>query len=401
MRWIVKPLFKLRLTAPLRRFGLPLPWIIEEIEQEWFAGLRLHWDAKEVELAFDTAGRIRGLKWVLGQESDTTLFAPLSGIGRRGGYPEFLRVYWFGIRMASILGATGADDLIGRVIAGDADASEEASAIHLLRPRKGETDLEVEPEVKVGARDRKPDFRIRKNQAPWVYVEVTKLHNSNASIRVQELLTRLADSVMAVERPFVVEIILNRDPSDDEEQAILTGALAACDTSNEHRVDIADVGSILVKSGDPRVVVPSPTPDDNRPRMAISKAIVGPGQPNRQLVARVPFADERAEDILRREARQLPMNECGLLMANVNSQPSAFESWSERVPERFKGGQHTRVAGVILFMHATTPSEHGLVWVPYVELIPNPHAAVPLPSWITETVTGIRDKTRRLTGRSD
>ncbi len=88
-------------------------------------------------------------------------------------------------------------------------------------------------------------------------------------------------------------------------------------------------------------------------------------------------------------------------MANVNLQPSAFESWGERIPERFRGGQHTRVAAVILFMHATTGSEHGLVWVPYVKVIPNPYAAVPLPTWITERVARIRENTRRLTGRPD
>jgi hypothetical protein len=378
-----------------------MPWILEEIEQEWFGGLCLHWDAKDVELAFDVATKLRGLAWVLGEKLDPASFPPLAGIGPRGGYSEFLRVYWFGIRMPSILGAKGADDLIGRVIAGDADANQETSAIYLIRSKQAETNLEIEPGVRVGTKDKKPDFRIRRGEEPWVYVEVTKLHSSTASTRIQELLARIADGVMAIERPFLIEILLNREPTDEEEQTILTGAIAACEAPEGDRINISDVASVLVKAGDPRVVVPSLTPDDNRPRMAISKAIVGPGRPNRQLVGRVPFADERAEDILRREARQLPKNECGLLMANVNSQPSAFESWGKRVPERFRGGQHTRVAAVILFMHATTGSEHGLVWVPYVKLIPNPYAAAPLPTWITERVAGIRENTRRLTGRPD
>lgn len=170
---------------------------------------------------------------------------------------------------------------------------------------------------------------------------------------------------------------------------------------DEREVTVADVATILVKSGDPRVVVPSLIPDDNQPRMAIARAIVGPGTPNRQLIARVPFADQRAEDILRHEARQLPEKKCGLVMVNVNLQPTAFESWSERIPQRFTPGQHTRVAAVILFMHATSSSEHGLIWVPHVKLIPNPYAAVPMPGWIQERVTTIREKTRRVVGRPD
>jgi hypothetical protein len=378
-----------------------VPWILEEIELEWFGGMRLHWDPKDVESAFDVATRIRGLAWVLGAKLDPTLLPPLVGIGIRGGYSEFLRVYWFGMRMGSILGAKGADNLIARVIAGDADANEEAGAIHLLRSQQTNTDLEVEPEVRVGTRDRKPDFRIRKGDERWVYVEVTKLHSSSASARVQRLLERIGDGVMAVERPFLMEILFNREPTEEEEQLIVLGAIGACGAPEGHRVEIADIASILVKAGDPQVVVPSPIPDDDRPRMAISRGIGGPGSPSRQLIARIPFADERADEILRREAKQLPKDECGLLMANVNSQPSAFESWGERVPERFRGGLHTRVAAVILFMHATTSNERGLVWVPYVKLIPNPHAVAPLPAWITETVAAIRENTRRLTGRPD
>ncbi len=400
-RWFVKALFELRLTRSLRRLGIRVPWLLEEIEQEWFNGASIHWNAKDVELAFDVATRIRGLQWVLGQQLDLRAFAQFPDVGRRGGYSQFLRVYWFGARMASITGAVGADDLIPRVIAGDVDASEEAAAIHLLRSRNLATDLEIEPSVKVRAADKKPDFRIRLNEAPWVYVEVSKLHESKASNRVQELLRRIADSVMAIESPFLLELILNREPVADEEQAIVTRAIAACNEPDGHRIDITDVASILVKSGDPRVVVPSLTPGDNQPRMAISRGFLSPGGPNRQLIARVPFADERAEVILRREAKQLPGDECGLLMVNVNSQPSAFESWSKRVPERFEGDQHTRVAGVLLFMHATTLSDRGLVWVPHVRLIPNPHAAVPLPSWIVDRVSRIREETRSVTGRPD
>jgi hypothetical protein len=135
--------------------------------------------------------------------------------------------------------------------------------------------------------------------------------------------------------------------------------------------------------------------------MAISRTLIGPGQANRQIVARIPFQDERAQDTLRIEARQLPRNECGIVMVNVNRQPSAFESWSERVPQRFTAGQHTRVAAVILFMHSTIPTANGLAWLPFVRLIANPHARRPLPSWITATVDAICAETRRLTGRSD
>lgn len=205
---------------------------------------------------------------------------------------------------------------------------------------------------------------------------------------------------MSVERPFLLEVVLNREPTAEEEEAIVRCAVAAAHAGDGVPARVSDVASILVKTGDPRLVVPTPLPDDDRPRMAISRAILGPGAPNRQLVARVPFAEPRAEEILRYKAKQLPANECGLLLVNVNSQPSAFESWGKRIPERFTPGQYTRVAGVILFMHAMTAGEDGgLVWIP--KLIPNPNAAVPLPAWVSEAIARIRENTRRRTGGPD
>jgi len=106
MHRILKVLFRLRLTQLLRRLGFGMPWIREEIEQEWFGGLHLHWDKNDVERAFNIATRIRGLEWVLGKRRDTTAFPELPGIGRRGGFSEFLR--FGGIGFARSQPATGA-----------------------------------------------------------------------------------------------------------------------------------------------------------------------------------------------------------------------------------------------------------------------------------------------------
>jgi hypothetical protein len=396
-----KEFLQTRLSPLLRRLGFAVPWTFEEIQREWFGDAHLHWDRDDVVRAFNLAESIRGRNWVLGREVDVAALSAFPGIDRRGGYSEFLRVYWFGKRMASIVGALGCDDLIERLMKNDSAASEEATAVHLLRSRQPNTELEIAPKVKVGNRYRRPDFRLRKVGEPWIYVEVTKLNESTASIQIERLLQRVAERVITVDQAFLLEIVFNRDPTASEEEEVLAQAKAACNAADGHRKDVGDFASILVRSGDPSVVVPSLIPDDNRPRMAISRSLVGDGQPNRQMVVRIPFQDQRAEDILRTEAKQLPRNECSIVMVNVNRQPSAFESWSERVPERFTAGQHTRVAAVVLFMHSTTATANGLVWIPFVKLIANPHARIPLPSWITDTVDGIRADARRLTGRPD
>jgi hypothetical protein len=213
------------------------------------------------------------------------------------------------------------------------------------------------------------------------------------------MLERVANDVMNIDRPFLLEVILNREPTDAEVDQVVEASNEECSREAGSTRDMGDLGRILVKTGEPSIVVPSVVNDDAMPRMALARALVGPSALNRQVIVRVPFQDQRAEDILRGEARQLPKGECGLIMVNVNSQPTAFEYWSQRIPQRFSGNQHTRVAGVILFMHATQLGPRGLVWIPHVRVIPNPNAAVPLPLWITAEVDRIRADARNLAGR--
>jgi len=197
-----------------------------------------------------------------------------------------------------------------------------------------------------------------------------------------------------------LEIVFIREPTEGECDLLVQEAHRACDAAAGERREVADVAVLFVKEGNANAVVPSILPDA-RPRMAISRAVVGPDEINRQIVVRVPFADERAEDILAVEARQLPKQESGVVMVDATRQRMAFSSWPGRIPQRFTPVQHTRVAGVILFAFATIPTSEGLAWLPSVVLLSNPHATKPLAGWIIESIESTRADARRLTGTSD
>jgi hypothetical protein len=356
--------------------------------------------SEDVEGAFTAAERVRGRDWVLGPEFELTGLS-LPGLGRRGGFSQFLRVYWFGKRIQTVAGVPGADALIERLLKNDAAAESELTAIYLLRSPRPESEVEIGPEVMVGDRNRRPDFRIRSKTDSWTYVEVTQLNCSVASVRSQEILQRIVGQVISVLKPFLLEVIFWRIPMEGEEDDLVRQACEACQASDGSRQDVGDLASIFVKSGEPAVVTPSILPDDNGTRMALARSIVGPGQPNRQIVVRLPFADQRAEDILKAEARQLPKDASGLVMVDVRGQPTAFESWAQLVPRRFTPAQHTRVGGVLLFMTAITGTAQGVKWLPYLKLIPNLHARIALPAWVGEVVEETRAESQRLTGRPD
>src|SRR5207247_3343575 len=99
-----------------------------------------------------------------------------------------LRVYAFGKRMQMIAGAPGAESLLGRLLQDDTAAESELTAVYLLRSRRPEAEVEIGPEVTVGERHRRPDFRIRNAAEGWTYVEVTKLRQSGASAQTQDVL---------------------------------------------------------------------------------------------------------------------------------------------------------------------------------------------------------------------
>jgi hypothetical protein len=371
-----------------------MPWTHSEIESEWLGGERLSLPPDDVVAAFAVAEEVRGREWCL----STTM---LPNGGRHCGFLPFHRVYFFGKRIQSLAGAIGRDALLDKLLQGDGASESELTAIYLLRSRRPAAELEIGPEVTVGGGQRRPDFRIRSGEDRWTYVEVTQLNQSKASDRTEAMLRRIADRISSIRTPFLLEIVLWREATEDEEDDFVQQACGACQAAHGTRLDVGDLASLLVKAGDAAAVIPSILPAADATRVALAKVIGGANEPHRQIMVRAPFADQRAEAVLTHEAKQLPKGESGLVMVDVRGQPTAFESWLELVPRRFTANQHTRVSGVLLFMFGTMLTAQGLQCLPFLKLIPNPHAQIPLAAWITGIVEEIRAETRRLTSYSD
>lgn len=156
----------------------------------------------------------------------------------------------------------------------------------------------------------------------WTQVEVTALHQSAASTIAQQVLQTIVGEVMAVERAFLLEVVFWRFPTEAEVQDLVGRAREICSMPELGQANLKDLALLIVKPGDASVVVPTVLPPDDSPRAAASQVIVGEGGPNRQVIVRVPFADQRAEVVLTAEARQLRKDMPGLIMVGFRHQPS-------------------------------------------------------------------------------
>ncbi len=369
-----------------------MTWTLSEIEAHWFPGQQVVLPPDAVE-AVSAANAVQGRDWVMNSTN------PSPGVSSFGVL-SFLPVYVLGRRVALVRDSLGFEKLVARLRNDDRAAHSELAAIDLLCSREADarTEIEFEPEVLVGKHNRHPDLRIRRRGESWTYVEVTQLHRSKASSVASALLHRLSETLMEIPGSFTLEVVLLCHPRADQEDEIAGCAAELCQGEENRRL-IDQVAWLIRKpDGDASEVEPTVIEGDVEPRMVVVHAISGAGAPERQVILRVPFADQRAEDVMTAEAKQLPKNESGLVMVDVAGQPSAFDAWPPLITRRFTPTLNTRIAGVCMFMHAI----HGVNgWMPTTKLATNPHAKVPLAPWIIGVVNEIREQCRQRTGRSD
>jgi len=261
------------------------------------------------------------------------------------------------------------------------------TAVHLIRSGETKATIELGPITQVGTHDRKPDFRLQRDDEPWTYVEVTQPDVAEAQMRAQSMLNRLADLVQPIKKSFSLEVFLRREPTDSEIIALADLVPQFCLLEGDQSKDLPGLAILSLNASAPGLVVPRDHPGEpNVPRLGYAKAIYGSDEPHRHIAVRMAYADDRAEDFLRKEAKQLPKDSPGLAMVQMSRAPGGIKSWEPILRRRFQPNLHTRVSAVCLFQsgHELTPD--GEAWIPETKLISNPHARFPLPAWIIDAL---------------
>jgi hypothetical protein len=380
----------------------PMAWTIEEIEEGWLAGSRAAVSPEDVVAAFERCEHLLGRDWIEARRAGQLDTGPTFAVVRTGQ------------RLASLDGVANTGELVEKLRRGDRYAASELHALHLLRFGPPVT-AEMYPVACVGESNRVPDIRARSPDT-WVYVEVTHPDQSEAGRRAEWVLQAVVDLVDGIKQPFTLEIFLRREAAEDEIEIIRASAARFCAArvaSGElpleglppesffvlrygepgHLVEFAreelpeDLGLLILTQGKPgEIVMCQHLGEEYRPRFGAARRVRGPTEPDRHLLVRMPFTDERAAEFVDHEARQLPRGAPGLIMIDVGSAPGAFREWEPLIKRRFQPAINTRVSGVCLFSSGVLLTPDGGACPSQTKLLVNPYAKVPLPPWVTETI---------------
>jgi hypothetical protein len=144
----------------------------------------------------------------------------------------------------------------------------------------------------------------------------------------------------------------------------------------------------------------APAEEERPPYVVAMSSASEEGEAVRNVIVRMPLLDERVADLFRVEARQLPKDWPGLIMFDVSELPTVFQAWQPLIKRRFQPTLNTRVGAVCLFASGLfvqvsgAPSDSGVRVQQLTRsriLLPNPYAAIPIPSWVSKTLETLED----------
>jgi hypothetical protein len=347
-----------------------------EIERDWLLGGKLALANDQVLHAFNLVEAQFGRGWIEATRVH-------GGTITRGTSPT-LYVVMLGQLLESLGSAPNAGHLLDKVRDGLPDARAELVAIHLVRAGVPDLELEIEPAVIVGSRNRKPDFRVRKAGQDWTYAEVTQANISRAQADVRGSMEWIAGLVDTLTGTFAVEVFLKREPTPDEVDLI---SAQIKDRHGEARTEQTDLegglGTLYWNAEAPGTLTLNDHGEGYAPRLGLSR-VAAVGADKRQIAVRWPFTDARAQAFLDSETKQLPKDAPGLIMIQTAGAVGAMKAWRALIERRFQPTIYTRVSAVCLFSSGQWLTQDGEEWRPQTKLIPNPHARFALPAWLSE-----------------
>jgi hypothetical protein len=348
-------------------------WTWEVIERDWLGGGQL---ADEPDVVVAAFNRVRA------EFGDDWIEATRTRERARGALPT-LNVVVLGKQLVHLDGAHGCEGLLKKFRQDDESARAELAAISLIVPDDGSVGLECEPSVRIGERVRKPDFRVKAEDGPWTYVEVTQPNRSAVELRVHDALRELGGVLESVPGHYTVEVFFLKQPTDTELRALrpILEELCASDGRREVVLDDA-LGVVYLNDATPGEYILNDHGFPKVPGLGRMTSRVEAGETVRHVVVRMPYVDTRGHQFLATEAAQLPDSEPGVIMIQMSGAPGGMKTWAPTLENELRLGLYDQVSAICLFGSSVSPTVSGEALTFEAVLIVNDDAKHALPVWL-------------------
>jgi hypothetical protein len=235
-------------------------------------------------------------------------------------------------------------------------------------------------------------------------VEVTQPGSSEERKRLEEILRRMTSAFKKTEQSFSLNIEFLREPSEEEIEVLCERLPEFCRLAGQQRAELVDGMGFLFLNYVPigQLLLPEVPELADKPMIGVTAFFSSGsgGGPHHQVSVRIPFTDERVEEILKNEARQLSKDEPGLVVINVPTNATELRAWASLIGRRLQPAIHTRVSGVCVFAGGMVQVGDRYNWLTQTSLLLNSYARIPLPDWIQRGVKAAGQEFERVTAPS-
>lgn len=347
-----------------------------EIQRDWLLGEEITVSSKEVVTAFNQAKRVLGRECVETHESG------------RGTLPTF-SIIDLGVKAGLLPEVGNSSKLIEKLKLHDQSALAELTSLLLLH--KTGLKCEYEPALTVSGKQRYSDFKMRLNDEAWTHIEVTRPEKSELHKELQTQSEKLF-ALSSIEGRFFLDIYLRQGLTEDELTTLLGIARGICESRETMTADLGNLGILTYVANPTSPPAPPEFPEEPKlPMIGAMHTRVISGAPIRFINVRIVYSDNRAEQFLRDEARQLSKDGPGLIIVDMSRTPGGTKSWQQLLLKRLQPNMHTRVSGICMFRSSHQIPDGSITH--RARLIKNPYAKFPLPTWIEESLARFPEQT--------
>jgi hypothetical protein len=286
-----------------------------------------------------------------------------------------------GLVLADTASLVGFGPVLDRLRAGERSAFSELTV--------GATFLRLGflPALEVAVEGKVPDLVLTVGST-LVYAEVIAPNRSEIVKAATDQISEIAGAMLAAGPGGSVELFLDFDP-DSVDAATLSRTIADSPYI-EQPMEIPSVGRFVKRPFSfPPIVTPTIDSRTSGTVLGVARAIVE-GENGALVAVRLAVFDGRAKRLLAGELHHFSKNSSNVLVIDSGGVPGGVSDWVPSITRCFQPNQNTRISAVVLYQAGIigNPLDFHRTW----KVLPNPHAANPLPKVLLDALTALPGK---------